>query len=149
MGAGEQVNPGAATGRSPEPAWTGGPAKWAAVVLLGALSIGGLLWSNLARVPHPYIGRAPGIRSSSAPGATPPPADTPAGAPPRVLRTINVNTAGPAELELLPGIGPALAQRIVDDRAAHGPFRSVNDLDRVKGIGPRTLERLRPLVRTD
>jgi len=61
--------------------------------------------------------------------------------------TIDINTATGAELELLPGIGPALAQRIIDHRREHGPFRRVEDLDDVKGIGPRTLEKLRPLVR--
>jgi competence protein ComEA len=57
---------------------------------------------------------------------------------------INVNAASAAELSVLPGLGPALAQRIVDDRAARGPFKSVDDLDRVKGIGKAIVERLRP-----
>jgi competence protein ComEA len=61
--------------------------------------------------------------------------------------TLDVNVATAADLELLPGIGPALAQRIVDDRTRSGPFQRVEDLDRVRGIGPRTLERLRPFVR--
>lgn len=56
---------------------------------------------------------------------------------------LDVNRATPAELELLPRIGPAMAQRIVEAR----PFASVDDLTRVRGIGPRTLETLRPLVR--
>lgn len=56
---------------------------------------------------------------------------------------LDVNRATPAELELLPRIGPAMAQRIVEAR----PFTSVDDLTRVRGIGPRTLETLRPLVR--
>lgn len=57
---------------------------------------------------------------------------------------IDLNTATAAELDLLPRIGPALARRILDDRAEHGPFRAFDELGRVKGIGPRTLERLRP-----
>jgi len=55
---------------------------------------------------------------------------------------MNVNTASEADLQLLPRIGPALAGRI----AAHRPFGSIEELTRVPGIGPRTLERLRPLV---
>jgi competence protein ComEA len=55
--------------------------------------------------------------------------------------------ASAAEWERLPGIGPALASRIVADRTAHGPFGSAEGLLRVRGIGPRTLERLRPFLR--
>lgn len=66
---------------------------------------------------------------------------------PLAEQLLNINTASAAQLELLPGIGPALAQRIIADRAERGPFLSVDDLDRVRGIGPRTLERLRPLIR--
>jgi competence protein ComEA len=58
---------------------------------------------------------------------------------------INVNTANPEELQRLPGIGPKLSQRIVQERQK-SPFRSVEDLDRVPGIGPKTIEKLRPLV---
>ncbi len=56
---------------------------------------------------------------------------------------IDVNRASAAELEDLPGIGPALAARIVEDRGREGPFRMPEDLLRVSGIGPSTLERLR------
>jgi competence protein ComEA len=55
---------------------------------------------------------------------------------------VNLNTASQAEIESLPGIGPVLAQRIIEGR----PYRSLEDLERVRGIGPRLLERLRPLV---
>lgn len=57
-------------------------------------------------------------------------------------RRLDVNRASAADLELLPRVGPAIAGRIVAAR----PFESVEDLERVRGIGPRTLERLRPLV---
>ena len=56
---------------------------------------------------------------------------------------VNINTAGAAELESLPGIGPALAARIVEYRDGHGPFASVDDLTDVPGIGPAKLEALR------
>jgi competence protein ComEA len=59
---------------------------------------------------------------------------------------INLNTATLEELESLPGIGPTLAQRIVEYRDAHGPFQSVEDLLLVKGIGPSLLEKIRDLV---
>jgi len=53
--------------------------------------------------------------------------------------TVNLNTAGAAELDALPGIGPVLAQRIVDHREQHGPFQRVEDLQDVPGIGPSIL----------
>lgn len=56
---------------------------------------------------------------------------------------VNINTASAAELEALPGIGPALAARIVEYRDGHGPFASVDDLTDVPGIGPAKLEALR------
>ncbi len=56
---------------------------------------------------------------------------------------VDVNRAGPEELESLPGIGPRLAARIVEDRRLRGPFMSLNDLDRVTGIGPHLLGRIR------
>lgn len=61
--------------------------------------------------------------------------------------TVDVNAAGETELAQLPGIGPALARRIVDHRASAGPFRAADDLLDVPGIGPATLEALRPHLR--
>lgn len=57
--------------------------------------------------------------------------------------TVDVNTATAEQLDALPGIGPVLAQRIVDWRTAHGPFASVDDLDEVSGIGAATLAKFR------
>ena len=57
--------------------------------------------------------------------------------------TVNINTASASELEKLPGIGPALAQRIVEYRDSHGPFASVDALTDVPGIGKAKLEGLR------
>lgn len=66
--------------------------------------------------------------------------------PASVPGLINVNTATIEELDQLPGIGPVLAGRIVEDREANGPFRSVDDLLRVPGIGEVLLAKLRDLV---
>lgn len=59
---------------------------------------------------------------------------------------LDLNQASAAELEALPGIGPKLSAAIVDDRAQNGPFHSVDDLGRVKGVGDATVEHLRGLV---
>ena len=66
----------------------------------------------------------------------------------QAARQVDINTAGIAELERLPGVGPALAQRIVDDRQANGPFESPAALTRVKGIGPKTFDALNEYVVT-
>jgi len=57
---------------------------------------------------------------------------------------LNVNTATDYELTMLPGIGPATAAAIIQYRETHGPFKSLEDLARVKGIGPKTIEAIRP-----
>lgn len=59
---------------------------------------------------------------------------------------VDINSADWPELSQLPGIGRTLAERIVADRRQHGPFRDHDDLIRVRGIGPRTLERIRPFL---
>ncbi|MCL2085167.1 MAG: helix-hairpin-helix domain-containing protein [Oscillospiraceae bacterium] len=56
---------------------------------------------------------------------------------------VNINTAGIEELQRLPGIGPALAQRIIDERDKRGPYETVDELTRVSGIGEKTVEKLR------
>ena len=55
---------------------------------------------------------------------------------------VSLNSASPAELDTLPGVGPVVAAKII----AHRPYASIDDVLRVPGIGPKTLERLRPLV---
>lgn len=81
-------------------------------------------------------------------GAQPQPARTltPAGSAQKGSAPVNINTATAEELQTLPRIGPAMAQRIIAWREAHGGFRSVDELDAVPGIGPSMLENLRPLV---
>ena len=71
---------------------------------------------------------------SGAGGATP--ANTP----------VDINTATAEQLDALPGIGPATATKIVADRQANGPFKSIDDLGRVAGIGPKKLEDMRALI---
>lgn len=62
-------------------------------------------------------------------------------------KKVNINTASADELDkTLPGIGPTLAQRIVDYRDQHGPFRSPEDLKNVSGIGERRFEQIKDLV---
>lgn len=61
-------------------------------------------------------------------------------------RKVNINTATAEDLGTLPRVGPVLAQRIVEYRAAHGRFSAPEDLDAVSGIGPKMLESLLPLV---
>ena len=59
---------------------------------------------------------------------------------------VNINTASESELEGLPGIGPTLAQRIVDYRTQHGPFHDVKDLMKVEGIGQKKFDSLKDYV---
>lgn len=58
----------------------------------------------------------------------------------------SLSSATAEQLDELPGVGPVTAQKIIDYRAEHGPFRSVDDLDAVPGIGPTRIEQLRDLV---
>ncbi|MBX3132116.1 MAG: helix-hairpin-helix domain-containing protein [Gemmatimonadaceae bacterium] len=59
---------------------------------------------------------------------------------------VDVDRADAAELETLPGIGPALARRIVEDRAEHGSFGGLSGLQQVRGIGPALAAKLAPRV---
>jgi competence protein ComEA len=77
------------------------------------------------------------------------PADR-AGPPARGSRTptgkLNLNTATASDLELLPGVGPTKAERILAFRTKHGAFKRIADLRRVKGFGKKTLDRLSPFL---
>ena len=70
-------------------------------------------------------------------------------ASPQLVGTVNINTATPEQLELLPGIGEVRARAVVSMRKQRGGFKSVDELTEVKGIGDAALERLRPFVRTE
>lgn len=93
-------------------------------------------------------GQGNAANGASQGGAQPQPARTltPAGSAQKGSAPVNINTATAEELQTLPRIGPAMAQRIIAWREAHGGFRSVDELDAVPGIGPSMLENLRPLV---
>lgn len=59
---------------------------------------------------------------------------------------VNINTASAAELQTLSGIGPSMAQSIIDDRSKNGPFASVDDLMRVSGIGEKKLAKIKDCI---
>jgi competence protein ComEA len=71
------------------------------------------------------------------------PAAPPAAAP-KAAAAVDLNRAGVDELVAVPGIGPATAQKIVEFREANGPFQRVEDLLKIKGIGEKSFEKLRP-----
>jgi competence protein ComEA len=109
----------------------GGPTRNAqtAAVNLAAPLVDGM------QVVVPARSAAPPAGAGSAPGLLPAPA-----------AKVSLSSATAEQLDALPGIGPVTAQKIVDWRAAHGPFRSVEALDEVPGIGPARIEQLRDLV---
>ena len=65
------------------------------------------------------------------------------------LQKVNINTASAEELDGLPGIGPVLAQRIVDEREANGPYTGAEDLTRVEGIGQAIVESIQDHIITE
>ena len=61
-------------------------------------------------------------------------------------QVVNINSATAAQLEALPGIGPSMAQRIVSHREKNGPFKKLEDLMNIQGIGEKSFLKLRPLL---
>jgi competence protein ComEA len=88
--------------------------------------------------PPPAVVPAPGAVATGADPAVAPAETT-------TLPGIDLNKATKEQLESLPGIGPVLASRILEERS-RGRFQSIDDLQRVSGIGPKRLEALRPLA---
>jgi competence protein ComEA len=101
------------------------------------------------RVPKvgevPVVAAAGGLGAQGAGGSGgASPGSSSAGAAPG--QVVNLNTASLSELDSLPGVGPVLAQRIIDWRAEHGRFASVDELGEVSGIGEKIFAQLRPKV---
>lgn len=117
------------------------------LLLLAALGAGWDL-AHLKAVPAPELGPEPGSAAAGVVTDGPAPGSAGEGRPPVAPPSgpIDLNRATASQLDALPGIGPVLAGRIVEQRAKQGAFRSVDELLAVRGIGPRLFERLRPLV---
>lgn len=92
--------------------------------------------------PRPTVTVGPGT-PTEAPATAAPPAPTESAS---VSQPINLNTATAAELDALPGIGPAYAERIIEYRNTHGPFAKPEDIMNVKGIGPATFEKIKAYI---
>lgn len=113
--------------------------------------------AHLLSIDGPNAHANPFARTSTDSTATPPPAvpstkmNKPSVSPQKsanLSQTVNINTADAATLAAqLKGIGEKRAQAIVEYRAIHGSFSSIEDLDQVKGIGPATLEHNRAIIR--
>lgn len=73
-------------------------------------------------------------------------AAVPAAAAPAASGKVNINTASAQQLTLLPRVGPAVAQRILDFRKDNGPFKKAEDLMLVRGIGEKTYEGMAPYI---
>jgi competence protein ComEA len=128
---------------------------WVVVALL-LIGTAHDLWRahTLARQRESIAARTSATDSAAAPyagpgddslGPRPPRALTPR-PPGESAAPIDLNHATAQELDALPGVGPVLAGRIVTQRTLHGPYRRVEDLLAVRGIGPRLLDRIRPHV---
>lgn len=114
----------------------------AILLLCGALLVGGVV-SLVDRYASDRIEDFDVVK-----GAIPVPSDSLSAAPasPAPSARIDLNLALEKDLQQLPGIGPRTAGLIVAYRTQHGPFRRLEDLTAVRGIGTKTVERLRPLV---
>lgn len=122
--------------RSSSPNGRGGARFWAACALVFAL----LVYAGLRLLP-PTPPSPPPLAAVDIPAVVVPIEFVLEG-------KINLNLASANELQQLPGVGPALAARIVAFREEHGPFSTVEDLLQVSGIGPKTLAGFRDLVTT-
>lgn len=129
--------------------WTRGPARaFGACVMLLLVGVGAWILATRGRRESPWseVGTPFSMTALD-------PADSVTGAEEHrgALSggTLDLNLATAAQLELLPGIGPAAAARIVEYRDQIGGYRSIEELAGVKGIGAKTLAKLRPLLRVE
>ncbi|MBK9035883.1 MAG: helix-hairpin-helix domain-containing protein [Myxococcales bacterium] len=107
--------------------------SWWSVVVAAAVAVAALGWLE----PRAARAAPPSIAAATADvGDDDPPAHK------ATSGRLNLNTATAEQLEMLPGVGPAKAERIVAFRGKHGPFKRVADLRRVKGFGRKTLKKL-------
>src|SRR5438093_1213915 len=114
-----------------------GIVRAAAALILPATVVASVLLTSMSGSLSPQA--APRRAAAGAKAGAPAESETKTAA-------VDINSADVEKLTSLPGIGPAIAQRIVDYRKEHGPFKSVDELVNVRGIGERLLARLRDRV---
>lgn len=122
-------------------AWTGWPTPRDPVPVAGVVAAEGEPSQAVSPRGEPTLVTRPTQR--------PTPVTSTAGRSQEKQGKLDLNRATAEELQGLPGIGPVLAQRVVDQRTTHGPFHTVDDLREVKGIGKKRMDQLRPLVMVD
>lgn len=115
-----------------------------ACAVLGVASISGLAWSWNRTIERDAFFEP--IAMDVEPERITPFGQSPDPSSLRAIKLIDINSATAAQLDLLPGIGPALGSRIIADRDEHGLFDSIDSLQRVSGIGPKTVEKIRSRV---
>ncbi len=132
--------------------------RWLIILVLAGLIVAGSFYDHWRKTvpPERPAAHAPAGRQAEVPGPVAQPAAVPAapGTMPAERAAaraeagkVSINTAGRSELESLPGIGPVLAERIVEYRRVNGPFRDVRELKRVEGIGEKKFARIKDRIR--
>ncbi len=113
---------------------------------LAALNLAAPLFDGIQVLVPRRLAAAGVVGSMAGPPSVEALAGTTEGAAGALGPKLSLSSATADQLDELPGVGPITAQKILDYRAEHGPFRSVDDLDAVPGIGPTRIEQLRDLV---